>query len=150
MIRRPPRSTLFPYTTLFRSRNNTNTNSRGTNRRRYVSQSRCLQRETDYADATAQKQVQLRMVPVQHDNPGVWKARRKLSQIGLCHVLRIQENHFRVVRPFGGKITQLRAHKIRFFFQHLHKGIPDQARLYKNSYSDLLWCCSQHTKKSPE
>src|SRR5438093_5546776 len=35
MIRRPPRSTLFPYTTLFRSRPGTRRTSRGTPRARW-------------------------------------------------------------------------------------------------------------------
>src|SRR2546425_8925416 len=46
MIRRPPRSTLFPYTTLFRSRT---TLTRGTSRRDSTASGRCVAPEASRA-----------------------------------------------------------------------------------------------------
>src|SRR5258706_367821 len=47
MIRRPPRSTLFPYTTLFRSNILSNTNSMWRNSNRNMDSNRCM-RKNDY------------------------------------------------------------------------------------------------------
>src|SRR5258705_9307145 len=46
MIRRPPRSTLFPYTTLFRSRRDTSLRSQATRTRRSDSANRAAHRQT--------------------------------------------------------------------------------------------------------
>src|SRR5256885_8193844 len=48
MIRRPPRSTLFPYTTLFRSRSNGTDSSRGS----FDAPSVCSARTPAYANST--------------------------------------------------------------------------------------------------
>src|SRR5947208_9170220 len=69
MIRRPPRSTLFPYTTLFRS------DLRGRARRDASSQRRHLEAEGVWA-------VESRSRPVPSTHPGsVWRSEEHTSEL---------------------------------------------------------------------
>src|SRR5688572_32042699 len=65
MIRRPPRSTLFPYTTLFRSRGGRLQTSSGPSDRRAVRRDSSISRSTTYArseEHTSELQSQSNLV----------------------------------------------------------------------------------------
>src|SRR5436190_9968581 len=55
MIRQPPRSTLFPYTTLFRSSSESDSNGRPSNKKRLTNSKRKItEQENDAGDAIPQ------------------------------------------------------------------------------------------------
>src|SRR2546422_1819666 len=62
MIRRPPRSTLFPYTTLFRSRWSSVTLPRGSNSRRRSGPSAASRRRGRSEEHTSELQSRLHLV----------------------------------------------------------------------------------------